>query len=483
MNPPHAPGVEAASWAVAAHLAARLDDRFRLAEGHPGQQDILCFYDSDQPQPKRDEVMLLVYGVGSIRVRRANGRDVDGIGGDNVWGDLSSGRVGVSKIVQKIVDALGDAASLQPSSPRASDLVYATLAAVLARAALFGLQWRCLWGVDDNSGSYSGKDERAYLFQPYLPDLIDVGIRDDETYGQPERYWFLLDEQDQPLAAFDIDGYLHLPAPGGGVKERIALAEDSHALPAQVADDVFTRMIRAALRKKAHAGIPARSELGLPAILSAFNRKERLFLLGYASGGLDNLELHSPGLRLSDAFRTNLEAAIDLPVPAHAWAGVDYHLSWLHAAVQWHRGITWPGQLSDFPPINDPAGEGLITGTQQDADLIVAWADQEQTRVVLIEAKGYGSWDNAQATAKLARIGAIKDAAGSDIDIRFVLTSPRRPEKLNWSGWPTWALTTADRPFWLSMPTPRLRVKTERCDPHGHTSSEGEHWKITRPST
>ncbi len=218
MNPPRAPGVEAASWAVAAHLAAHLDDRFRLIEGHPagGQTDILWFYDSDQPQSAHDAVMLLVHGEGDIRVPRANGTEVDGIGGDNVWRALSSGRVGVSEIVQQIVDALGDAASPQPSTPRPSDLVYATLAAVLARAALFGLQWRCLWGVDDNSGSYSGKDERAYLFQPYLPDLIDVGIRDDETYGKPEKYWFLLDEQGQPLAAFDIDGYLHLPAPGGG---------------------------------------------------------------------------------------------------------------------------------------------------------------------------------------------------------------------------------------------------------------------------
>ena len=103
--------------------------------------------------------------------------------------------------------------------------------------------------------------------------------------------------------------------------------------------------------------------------------------------------------------------------------------------------------------------------------------------VSFIEAKGYSSWDNAQATAKLARIGAIKDAAGSDIDIRFVLTSPRRPEKLNLSGWPTWALTTADRPFWLKMPTPRLRLKTERCDPQGRTTSNDAHWKITGPST
>ncbi len=97
------------------------------------------------------------------------------------------------------------------------------------------------------------------------------------------------------------------------------------------------------------------------------------------------------------------------------------------------RRAARPGQLNDFPPINDPAGAGLITGTQQDADLIVAWADEEQTWVVLIEAKGCTSWDNAQATARLARIGVIKDAAGSTADIRFVLTSPRRPKKLNLS--------------------------------------------------
>ncbi len=122
--------------------------------------------------------------------------------------------------------------------------------------------------------------------------------------------------------------------------------------------------------------------------------------------------------------------------------------------MQWHRGITWPGQLNDFPAISDPTGEGLVTGTQQDADLILAWTDEEQTRVVLIEARGYTSWDNAQATAKLARIGAIKDAAGSTVDIRFVLTSPRPPEVLDLSAWPTWALTTTSQPFWLKMPTP-----------------------------
>jgi len=62
MNPPHAPGVEAASWAVAAQLAARLDGRYRLIEGHPGggQTDLLWFRDCDRPESAHDEVQLLV---------------------------------------------------------------------------------------------------------------------------------------------------------------------------------------------------------------------------------------------------------------------------------------------------------------------------------------------------------------------------------------------------------------------------------------
>jgi len=96
------------------------------------------------------------------------------------------------------------------------------------------------------------------------------------------------------------------------------------------------------------------ARLGLSAMLSAFNRKERLFLLGYASGGLDNLELHAPGLRLSHDFRTNLAAAIDLPVPAHAWADVDYHLSWLHAAVQCTAASPGPANSTTSPRSTTP---------------------------------------------------------------------------------------------------------------------------------
>jgi hypothetical protein len=482
---PHAPGADAAAWAVASQLATHLNIRFQLIEGHPGggQSDLLWFVNPDKSIWPQDQVMLAVHGTGFIRVLRADGTTTDGIGGYDVWQDLAAGRVGVRDIVHQTVEAVGDLASPPPSIPRPSDQVYATIAAVLARAALFGLRWTCLWGVDDNSGSYSMKDDRAYLFVPYLADLPDVGVRDEETYGEPGRYWFLLDEQGQPLAAFDIQGALHLPTPAGGDATVVELAGPSTALPAQVADDVFTPLIRTALHHKALEGAPTHSELGLPAMLAAFNRKERLFLLGYASGGLDTVELHAPGLHLGEDFRTALATTIGVPVPAHAWAGTDYHLSWLHAALQWHQGITWPGQLGDFPLATDPSGEGLVTGTQQDADLVVAWADATTTRVVLIEAKGYGAWDNAQATAKLARIGAIRDAAGSGVDIRFVLTSPRRHTKLDVPSWPSWALTPDGQPFWLRLPTPSLRLKTERCDPEGRTTSGDEYWKIVGPTT
>jgi hypothetical protein len=477
MSDPHAPAVDAASWAVAAHLAARLDDTFRLIEGHPGQTDLLWFVNSDQPGIAHDDVMLAVHGTGFIRVRRGDGTEVDGIGGSNVWQALAGGAVGVRTIVDQIVDALGATTASPPSAPRMSDRVYATIAATLARAALFGLRWTCLWGVLDSSTSWTGTGPRTELFLPYLADLVDIEMRDGEVDGPAGKYWFLLGEAGEPVAVFDVDGYIHLPAGGGSFD----LTSADGALPAQVADTGFSSLIRRALRAKAKGGVPARSDLGLPAVLSAFNRKERHFLLGYVSGALEDVELHAPSLHLSPTFLRQLSAVVGLQVPAHAWAGTDYHLSWLHAAIDWHHGLTGPGQTSDFPKLGGPLGEVLVNGTQEDADVLVAWADEDGPHIVLVEAKAYGPWGNNQVDSKLKRIGAIKDAAGPTVDIRFVLTSPRPPEKLHVAQWPSWALTGAGKPCWMPLPAPLLRLKTERCDTAGRASANAGHWKIAGP--
>ncbi|MEI2621675.1 MAG: hypothetical protein V9G09_13170 [Candidatus Nanopelagicales bacterium] len=135
--------------------------------------------------------------------------------------------------------------------------------------------------------------------------------------------------------------------------------------------------------------------------LSKFNRKERFFVAVDAAGG-DHEELHAPSLQLTDAFREKLEAAIGIPVPVHAWASIDYHLNWLHAALQWKAN---PGLLHEKTIRNDRfAADGLelVLRNQEDIDLIVAWtAPCGGLMVVLVEAKAYGRWTNKQVGHKV----------------------------------------------------------------------------------
>ncbi len=407
-----------------------------------------------------------------MHIRRGDGHQAV-LGDEEVWSRIIRGEVGVHETVDQIVAALRRPEA--PAQDSARSRIYAVIAATLTRSALFGLDWRCLWGIEDTSGPFLPSD-RAYLFDPYIDELADVRFGDGEVHGSPQKYWFLVDEQEHPLAAFDVDGFIHLA--DGSARELYGQDQRSSQ---QVADELFTPVIRSQLPEVA-SGKPLRSGLGLPAILSAFNRKERLFLFGFAGGGLDEVELHAPGMRLDKDFRIALSRAVGLEVPEHAWSGIDYHLSWLHAALQWHRGAAWPLQQEHFPETLGILGKGgVVTGTQEDCDLVVAWAMGERAVVVLVEAKGYGAWNNAQLMSKLDRLKHIREAAGPDVQVRIVLTSPRPPHKLHVSGWPDWALDEAQSPRWLPLPAPRLRLATQRCDASGVKSSQGEYWRITGP--
>lgn len=393
---------------------------------------------------------------------------------------LAAGEVGVRATGDRVLDELAVGSTTHGTQRR--HVIHATVAAVLRRAALFGLPWRCLWGVEDTSGYPAG--DRRELFQPYLTQLADVALRDDVLVGAAEKYWFLLGSGGRPLAAFDIDGYVHRPDDGGSRELTDAPGESS----ASIADELFAPLVSREVGAADASAVGPYATLGVPALLSAFNRKERLFLFGYAAGVLDEVELHAPSLPLDSGFRAALGRALDLDVPAHAWSGVDYHLSWLHAALQWHRGRAWPGQGADLPATGEASadvGDRWVTGTQEDGDLVLAWTEAGVPRVVLVEAKAYGAWGNAQLGRKLHRVAAIRKAAGASVDLRFVLTSPRPPARLDTSGWPAgweaWAGSPGGSPSWLPLPAPRLRLATERCYPTGHASSTGEHWRIAGP--
>ncbi len=459
---------------MGAQLVARLGDRFRLIEAHPGggQYDVLLLLEESAAAGSGDQVLL--NRLGSMFVRRGGGAH-EVIADADTWSRVIRGEVGVHETVDQLVAAL--CRPEVPAQGTARSRIYAVIAATLSRAALFGLGWRCLWGVEDTSGPGQPSD-RAYLFEPYIEGLADVWFGEGGVQGSPQKYWFLIDEQQHPLAAFDVDGFIHLAD-----RSSVELHGQDATSPQQVADELFTALIRLHLLELA-SGKPVRSGLGLPAILSAFNRKERLFLFGFAGGGLDEVELHAPGMRLDKDFRIALSRAVGLEVPEHAWSGIDYHLSWLHAALQWHLGAAWPLQQEHFPETLGLLGKGgVVTGTQEDSDLVVAWAVGVRAVVVLVEAKAYGAWSNAQLTAKLDRLKPIRQAAGPDVELRLVLTSPRPPHKLDTSEWPDWALDEAGAPRWLRLPAPRLRLATERCNAYGTKSSQGEYWRISGPST
>jgi len=469
---------EAASWAVASQLVAVLPERFQLVEGHPGggQSDVLRLADPAESWP-RTEVLINRLGFGSIQVHHPDGGAIS-VGGPDLWDGFGCGRTGVAQTVSEVLEVLALlGVPIETRGATTRDRVHEAIALTMRHAALYGLPWRCLWGVEDTAG-YPSVDQRAGLFRPYLEELVDVALGPDGPTGSPGNYWFVVDAEEQPVAAFNTKGYITLP--------QVASFNDLTSAtqsPAEAVDAILGPAIRAAVLDTPATPLPPACRLGLPATLSAFTRKERLFVFGFASGALDNRELHGPSLTLEPAFRTALSAAIGCDVPAHAWASVDHHLSWIHGALQWHGGAAAPGQLDRFPLTKDTEGGAWVTGSQEDVDLVVAWSDGEATRLVLIEAKAYGAWDNKQANSKLARMSAIRAAAPPGVDVRFVLCSPHRPVHLASHAWPDWALSPTGLPAWMQLPAPRLRVSTERCDDHGHPSAAGDHWHIKGPLT
>src|SRR5687767_8811818 len=128
--------------------------------------------------------------------------------------------------------------------------------------------------------------------------------------------------------------------------------------------------------------------------LKAFNRKERFFLVGHALG--------NPGFLLSEDFRQDLETALRVRVPQDAFVAMDYHLTWIYAAVV----LGSQGFDASSPkaiPAQDNAS-GTIVRNQEDVDLLAAFEDAGTTHIVILEAKGVTGWTNSQMASKARRL-------------------------------------------------------------------------------
>ena len=199
--------------------------------------------------------------------------------------------------------------------------------------------------------------------------------------------------------------------------------------------------------------------------LESFNRKERFFLVGTALG--------NPSFRLAQDFRTRLGHVVGIDVPDGAFAAMDYHLDWIHVAV------LLVGDDSDTVHPNDPT---VVTWTQEDVDLLVAFRDGSVTHLLLIEAKAETGWTNKPMLSKARRLRRIFGADGlrhAHVRPHFALMSPRPPQRLDTHKWPTW-MTRGGEPIWFELPVPPGRRRITRCDCNGRQSPNGRFFRVSR---
>ena len=199
-------------------------------------------------------------------------------------------------------------------------------------------------------------------------------------------------------------------------------------------------------------------------ILESFNRKERFFLIAHALG------LHSdsgePAFSLSDSFREQLSATIDVaipPDPEKVFVAMDYHLDWLQAAlILAHTNQDANSQFSN-------AGE-VIEGTQEDVDLLVAFQDSKKFHLILVEAKAYSGWTNKQLSSKATRLRKIFGDDGKKwpgVQPYFYTIGPKESEALDPKPLPGWMLNADGKLQWLPLPLPVERRVVVRRDQDG----------------
>ena len=170
--------------------------------------------------------------------------------------------------------------------------------------------------------------------------------------------------------------------------------------------------------------------------LRLLNRKERFHLLREALG--------EATFRLDELFRIRLQSCLTdsrrgpVSIPPDAFVAMDYHLDWIGMALRLAADGPERARRDRFP-LDGIANDGLVSGTQQDVDLLGAFPIGATTLLVMIEAKGDTDWRNDQLDKKAKRL------------------DPAFSEERPWSGWtaPYFILTSPTRTMSLTKYEPR----------------------------
>ena len=114
-----------------------------------------------------------------------------------------------------------------------------------------------------------------------------------------------------------------------------------------------------------------------------------------------------------------------MTVPGDAYVAMDYHLDWLQMALY----------LADKPERQERVpNDDLVAGTQEDADLLVAFEGESTTHLVLVEAKVETGWTNKQLKSKADGLpgSSARAVPGTHLTTpHYVLASPRPPPRMS----------------------------------------------------
>ncbi len=200
--------------------------------------------------------------------------------------------------------------------------------------------------------------------------------------------------------------------------------------------------------------------------LRAFNRRERFILLREALGG--------ETFTLDAGFRLHLGLVVGEDVPAEAFVALDYPLDWLALA------LALAASPATSPAVLPNENGALVQGSPLDVDLLVAFAGETVTHVVLLEAKVATAWRNDQLQKKADRLAQLFGADGraaADVRPHFLLASPRRPRGVRTAGWPAW-MAPEGRVAWMELREPRGLRKATRCAEDGRRTAAGRFLRL-----
>lgn len=152
--------------------------------------------------------------------------------------------------------------------------------------------------------------------------------------------------------------------------------------------------------------------------------------------------------------------------------GNRFHIDWLIAALTLRKGGESAVSVSQ---VNE---DDIIRGTQQDIDLVIAWG----TTLLLVEAKGVGSWRGSGTRDKLLRLSQLPAAVFTGIEVYMLFCSPAAGD-LPEGPLPSWVRNHV-HPLHIALEPPRVAsgfLRVERCSTVGKFSTadaKGRHWRI-----